>query len=261
LLEPYRYCPDGAYADDVMHQAFLEISAAAAILGNRRTRRLYDLGYIDDAGRRTKAGLAHTMRLRAAALAGGAFVLAAAAVLFLNFRGENIRGGKNAVQLSASTSGGNGAQVQEAQPMQQATGSPKPAPRPASEPQGSPVPVTGTSATEQPQTGYAPPQEKPPGGDAVQQDLKPAATQQEGQGRTRKSHTQLKRKRYAQTGERRSRPAYYEPEASGGWDTDIWSAYSGRWNNDDQLRPGTLRSAHCLACLSDGGADCSRICR
>ena len=68
LEETYR--PGGAYVDDVMHLAFTEISRAASILGNPKTRKLYDQGYIDEFGKRTKAGLARASRVRTAVLAG-----------------------------------------------------------------------------------------------------------------------------------------------------------------------------------------------
>ena len=68
LEETYR--PGGAYVDDVMHLAFTEISRAACILGNPHTRKLYDQGYIDEFGKRTRAGLARTSRMRTAVLAG-----------------------------------------------------------------------------------------------------------------------------------------------------------------------------------------------
>ena len=55
LEQTYR--PGGAYLDDVMHLAFTEIANAAAILRNPRTRKAYDQGYIDERGRRTKAGM------------------------------------------------------------------------------------------------------------------------------------------------------------------------------------------------------------
>jgi len=68
LEETYR--PGGAYVDDVMHLAFTEISRAASILGNPKTRKLYDQGYIDEFGKQTKAGLARASRVRAAVLTG-----------------------------------------------------------------------------------------------------------------------------------------------------------------------------------------------
>ena len=66
------YCPGGAYLDDGMYKAFSEIRNAAKILCNPRTRRRYDLGYIDEDGRQTVAGRAHAVRLRTAWVSGAA---------------------------------------------------------------------------------------------------------------------------------------------------------------------------------------------
>ena len=66
------YCPGGAYLDDAMYKAFSEIRNAAKILCNPRTRRRYDLGYIDEDGRQTGAGRAHAVRLRTAWVTGAA---------------------------------------------------------------------------------------------------------------------------------------------------------------------------------------------
>ncbi len=67
LEEVYR--PGGASIDDAMHLAFTEISRAASILGNPRTRRLYDRGYIDEFGKRTSSGRARTAKMRAVVVA------------------------------------------------------------------------------------------------------------------------------------------------------------------------------------------------
>src|SRR6185312_16270150 len=58
------YNPDGGYSDDLLYEAFSQISNAAAILGNPKTRKFYDRGYIDEAGALTQAGLADKSRSR-----------------------------------------------------------------------------------------------------------------------------------------------------------------------------------------------------
>jgi curved DNA-binding protein CbpA len=79
------YRPGGTYTDDVMHQSFLEIANAAAILGNPGKRRLYDLNCIDETGKLTQTGLARAARVRKAALFSVASIAVIAGLLILNF--------------------------------------------------------------------------------------------------------------------------------------------------------------------------------
>ena len=110
LEDTYR--PGGAYVDDVMHLAFTEISRAASILGDPKTRKLYDQGYIDDFGKPTKAGLARTLRVRTAVLSCGAlFAIGLAGLAIFTVESQNRRSGPvesatdaNSVQHSSQLS-------------------------------------------------------------------------------------------------------------------------------------------------------------
>ena len=109
LEQAYR--PGGAYVDDVMHLAFTEISRAASILSNPKTRKLYDRGYIDEFGKPTKAGLARTSRVRTAVFSCGAlFAIGLAALAVFTVEPQDRRIGPleandaNSVQRASQVS-------------------------------------------------------------------------------------------------------------------------------------------------------------
>ncbi len=256
------YCPDGAYSDDAMHQAFSEIQNAAGILGNPKTRRLYDQGYIDGARRPTEAGLAHARKFRAISLSGGFLALAAAAVLFF---GIGIRPspkpGNSGVQTATLQERSIPSPAREAPPPPQAAANPSSAPTPKAAPE-----TPAIDPLQEAEPAQSAP-EKQPSQTASQPNGTPGYLPPAGSIQT---HAQAlpkagdpvekRRRKYAQQLERRRRSEFAGREPSNLWESDIWFPHrSAPYHPEDAPPYSTSRSASCLACLADGG-DCPGIC-
>jgi hypothetical protein len=228
------YRPDGTYADDVMHQAFLEISGAAVILGNRRARKLYDRNYIDETGRPTQAGLARTAQVRKAAIFSGAFIALAAGLLIVNFGGPAPEANRKSVLAGLPPQ-----KIAAAEP-------PRPAVSPSTEPDtkteankpGEENPNIGASAQASVQD-YLPPVEviKPKNGAA---EVRSEPIQAPGKPRRRPY------RQYSHAPDLREQ----DVELSGPLDR-------GRIAASDSP---VLKSAQCLACLTDDRVNCSKTC-
>ena len=255
LEQTYR--PGGAYADDVMHLAFTEISNAAEILRNPRKRKAYDEGYIDERGRPTKAGAARAARIRAVGLGSGLFLAGLAGFVILSswmttptnhaFEGTVHVENRNAPAAEP-----------QVLPQPQAV-LPASAPRPqeqTSKPDAQPSVTPPVPADDR---DYLPPQEasapKAPDGDtpvgqpAEKRDAsiprKSAAAQQPRQDQNNLPGAEQQRLA------RPSKPAQQDVQSY------IWFG----WPPHQPLRMSeSLRSAHCLACLTNHKADCSEAC-
>jgi curved DNA-binding protein CbpA len=248
------FCPDGAYTDDAMHHDLSEIQRAAEILGNPRTRRRYDLGYIDDSGRPTEAGLAHARRIRTFGLSG---LAAAGAMLLIMGFWPSSKLGNSGVQTASLQERATPAPAKAPPSTAQPAAAPAPALKAASEPpaanlaqhpqQAQPapqIPSSQTASQSREQSGYLPPPDRP-------------------QSRVQRSYgspAESRRRRYAQRLERRKRPEFAEQDPSNVWEQDIWFPHrSMRYDRDDAPAPSVSRSASCLACLAEGG-ECAGIC-
>ena len=253
LEEAYR--PGGAYVDDVMHLAFTDISRAASILGNPKTRKLYDQGYIDEFGKRTKAGLARASRVRTAVLAG--------AFLSIGFAGLTI--------FSIGHSNG---------PLESASHTNPPAQRApqASLPVSMPRPPEQTqkSASDE-KSGSQVPDAAPP----VQADARDYLPPKTGDGPESHPGQEAPRRPAPRLSLLPKRPAVQSARAKPGeqrppnperrrlarssrtgpqmLQSYIW--FGGPAPVSGATRTSqTLKSARCLACLTDHQADCSRAC-
>ena len=241
-----------------MHLAFTEISRAASILGNPKTRKLYDQGYIDEFGKRTKAGQARASRARTAVLAG-AFISVGIAGLAVFGIGQ----GNGPVESADHTS-------PPAEPAAQAS-APLSMPRP---PEGTQKPASNEKAGSQvPNVApplqadardYLPPETRkgsgshprhgsPEGPQERASRLTPlpksAADQGEQAKRGEQKTTNPQRRRFARLS--RTGPQILQ--------SYIW--FGGPLPASGAMRASqTLQSAHCLACLTDHKADCSRAC-
>jgi curved DNA-binding protein CbpA len=227
------YRPDGAYADDVMHRAFIEISSAAAILGNPRTRRLYDRNYIDESGRPTPAGLARAARARKAAIFSGGLSAAVAGLFILNFWGPAPEADRKSVQAGP--------------PPQQAVAKES---RPAVV-SPSHEPAAKTEANEAANGS-------PSGGAPIRE-----PTSQRWQKFRYYSHppsAERHARRFAGSTELGGETGSSGARAPGFWERDIRSPDSRPQGRIAASDSATLKSAQCLACLTSGSANCSRAC-
>ena len=250
------YQPGGAYVDDVMHLAFTEISRAASILGNPKTRTLYDLGYIDEFGKPTKAGVARASRARSAIFASALITIGLAGLAVFTIGHSN---------PPAETAG-------NVNPPAQHVFQPVPAPRP---PDQMPKSVSNDKPAPQAPDGAAPLQT-----DA--RDYLPLETR-DGPGDhtghvSRESPGEPKRPRLAvaprsrplqgaplRPGERRtSNPERRRTARLSRTGPELLQSYIWFGAPAPASRPigasQTLKTAHCLACLTDHQADCSRVC-
>jgi hypothetical protein len=252
------YRPGGAYVDDVMHLAFTEISRAASILGNPKTRKLYDQGYIDEFGKPTKAGLARTSRVRTAVFATGAlFAIGLAGLAVFTVGSQNRRSGP----MESATDANSVQHASQVSPPPAADQALKSAPNNKPAPQGSdgaaplqanardylppetkdgPKNPTGPVAPERPRAPGAPSLSAVPKNPSIQ-----PAQAKPSDGRT--PHPERRRvARLSRTG-----PGMVQ--------SYIWFGAPA-----PVLRPiratQTLKTAQCLACLTDHQADCSRAC-
>ena len=242
-----------------MHLAFTEISRAASILGNPKTRKLYDQGYIDEFGKQTETGRARTSRVRAALLAG--------ALLSTGFAGLAVFGiGQRDGPLESASHVNPPAQrvSQASQPVS--------IPRPPEEKQKSASneksESQGLDAAPPLQADardYLPPQTldgsgRHPGHEFPEGSREPArrlallpkgAAVKSAQAKPAERRTpNPERRRLARLS--RSGPQMLQ--------SYIW--FGGPAPASASIRASqTLKSAHCLACLTDHQADCSQACR
>jgi len=208
LEEAYR--PGGAYVDDAMHLAFTEISRAASILGDPKTRKLYDEGYIDEFGKPTKAGLARMSRVRTAVFSCSAlFAVGLAGLAVFTVESQN-RGDGARYHLPPETMDG-------------------------------PENPTGPVAEEHPQAPGAPSLFEAPKNLSIQ----------DAQGKPRERRT-----RNPELG----RVARLSRTGPGMVQSYIWFGAPAPASRPIRAAQ-TLKTAHCLACLTDHRADCSRACR
>ena len=257
LEEIYR--PGGAYVDDVMHLAFREISRAASILGNPKTRKLYDQGYIDEFGKRTKAGLARVSRVRTAVLAG--------AFLSIGFAG-----------LAVFSNGQNSGPLESANQTNPST---QPAPQ-ASPPVSMPRPLGSTQKSASNEKSGAQVPDAMPRLRADARDYLPAETRDDpGSPPRNGSPVDLREPGAPSPFAAPKSPAVQGAQAKPGQQKTptperrrfarlsrtgpqmlqsyIW--FGGPAPASGAMRTSqTLKTAHCLACLTDHQADCSRAC-
>ncbi|MGA7328683.1 MAG: DnaJ domain-containing protein [Rhodomicrobium sp.] len=294
------YCPDGAYSDDVMQHAFLEISNAAGIPCNPRTRWLYDCGYIDERGRPTRAGSERASRLRRLRISGA---LISFAVLFIiAFWVTNPNGAHTGIQASpsqASPSEGRVTQNRD-QAFQKVVS-------PAMEKtivfaDQSPLAAAATAATETmleeyPLPSIAPsfanqevdarsveasagmqPIAKPSSAEANPHDYLPPETifnpkhnffaggpkeKKQSSALISPKNNPFRRQKLSgrkQTPERQQTDTFFPPIA-GSRSTDIWMVPRAGAQTEDRLpASAAVRTAQCLACITNDRANCSKTC-
>jgi hypothetical protein len=236
-----------------MHQAFLEISNAAAILGNPRKRKLYDRNFIDETGKLTQAGHAHAVRARRAAIFGGAFIAAIASVLIFNFLGPALESNRKSVQSVPPDQ-----KIAAAQPSPAAVPS-SPAPetknganKPASQP------ASGAASAQANAQDYLPPAGPPqPKNDTVeapgQPSQEPARPRWQAQRQSHEPSRVERTPRLAQSTEPNSAADFRERDIG---------LRKPHYRGETEVSPSpTLRTAQCLACLTDDRANCSKICQ
>ena len=257
LEDTYR--PGGAYVDDVMHLAFTEISRAASILGDPKTRKLYDQGYIDDFGKPTKAGLARTLRVRTAVLSCGAlFAIGLAGLAIFTVESQNRRSGPvesatdaNSVQHSSQLSPPPAADqtlksVSNDKPASHGSDGAAPLQagardHPPPETKDGPENPAGPVAPERPRAPKAPSLFAAPKNRAIQ----------DAQAKPREQRTRNPELR---------RDARLSRTGPGMVQSYIWFGAPAPASRPIRAAQ-TLKTAHCLACLTDHRADCSRACQ
>jgi hypothetical protein len=241
-----------------MHQAFLEISNAAAILGNPQKRRLYDQNYIDETGNMTPAGLARAARVRNAVMVSTIFIAVIAGLFIFNFWGPVPEANHKSVQASPP-------------PQKVAAPEPSPSKAPASlEPEikteankpGNESPDAGAPAEASAQD-YLPPaalaKRKSAAGGVSSQPVQESANQRRPASR-QYSHTSGPAKltrRLAQSAERQGEAGFPGAAAPGEDKESAGPLDRGQTAASDSP---ALRTAQCLACLTNDRADCSRTC-
>ena len=266
------YRPDGAYTDDVMAQAFAEIAGAAAILCDPKTRKLYDRGYIDETGGRTKAGLARASRIRKAGVFGTLAVFGFAGLLVFNlWSGSSIRT-RDDVQVSGlpaalNDTGAQGVDGRSDDRQVSTDRAPLPAPLPsqqevsqkaksqADEKSDSSSPG-GSAAAEANARDYLPPETlfHPGSSGGLAKDRERAA-----QKSTIPPNQAKRNRRLAQKIERQKQPGLSNTAPSEIWESNIW--FPGSQSHAQDPAPGSaLRTAHCLACLANDQANCTKTC-
>jgi curved DNA-binding protein CbpA len=273
------YCPDGAYSDDVMQQAFLDISDAAEILTNSRTRKLYDRGLIDENGRRTEAGLAHASKTRTVIRRGALLVFGLASAVALHFLNANPTSSPNVAQGTDQTALHN----EHSNVTSAASSLPKPsdagpqtvakADQPAI-PEPSPAthgdrraevskdtpPISGSSHAEGRSHDYLPPETTVNAQNGLPQ-TSGATGRVRGQGPQKSGVSpEPQRKRQAQSFDRRRRSTSLNSAAPDMWRSNIWLPESFSHASDPASVTPTLRTAQCLACLTNDRANCSARC-
>jgi hypothetical protein len=238
----------------VMHLAFTDISRAAFILGNPKTRKLYDRGYIDEFGKRTRTGRVRASRVRAAVLAG--------AFLSTGFAGLAIFSISSSNPPPESTSLLNPAPQRAAQAFP-----PVSQPRPPEETQKSASNEKsgsqGLKASLPLQADareYLPPEARDAPENHQRQDSSESSPRlsllpkspaiQSAHGKPGERRTPNPERR------RLARLSRTSPQMLQSY---IW--FGRPVPNSGPIRASqTLKTAHCLACLTDHEADCSRAC-
>ncbi len=258
LEQTYR--PRGAYVDDVMHLAFTEISNAAAILRNPRTRKAYDQGYIDERGIRTKAGAARAARVRAFGLGSGLLLASLAGFMIISsWTGTQTRGASQGTDHVEDKI----APVIEPQAAAQAEAiSPASTPQPqeqASKPDVQQPPLSPPVHADD--RDYLPPQEaldpKTPAGDQPAVPVQPAGNPYSSIPRKSAGLPQPRQDQQNLPRQEQRRPAWLSKPAQ----QHVQSTIRFGWPPHQSLRISeSLRSAYCLACLTNHNADCSTAC-
>jgi hypothetical protein len=256
LEDTYR--PGGAYVDDVMHLAFTEISRAASILGNPKTRKLYDQGYIDEFGKPTKAGLAHTSRVRTAVFAAGALVaIGLVGLAVFTVESQNRR----SVPIESANDANSVQHASQLSPPPAADQTLKPASNDKPASQGS----DGAAPLQVDARDYPPPETKDgpenlAGPIAPERPRAPGAPSLFAAPKNRAIQDAQ-----AKPGERRTRnpdwrrAAHLSRTGSGIVQSYIWFGAPAPASRPIRAAQ-TLKTARCLACLTDHQADCSRAC-
>lgn len=249
LEETYR--PGGAYVDDVMHLAFTEISRAASILGNPKTRKLYDQGYVDEFGKPTKVGLARASRARTAVLAG--------AFLSIGFAGLAI--------FSIGHSNGPLESASHTNPLAQRAPQaslPVSMPRPPEQTQQSASTEKSAPPLQADARDYLPPETRDdpgghPGHSSAEAPREPAPRLTLPPKRPTVQSARAKPVEQRPSNPERRRLARSSRTGPQILQSYIW--FGGPAPASGAMRTSqTFKSAHCLACLTDHQADCSRAC-
>jgi hypothetical protein len=254
------YRPDGTYADDVMHQAFIEISSAAGILRNPGMRRLYDRNYIDESGRPTAAGLARAARARMTAIVCGASIAFIAGLFILNVWGPALEVRKKSIQAGPPPP-----QVAVTEPSSAAL----------SPSLGAAAKTDANGAAAGPGDGApaeANAEDYLPRGEVLKRKTTAANVPSERIQELRKPYRQSYRKYVQKPGpamqtqglahnaERSHGAASSDTAAAELWQEDIWFPGSSRRSKVAASDSPTLKSAQCLACLTGERANCSKTC-
>ncbi len=258
LEQTYR--PGGAYADDVMHLAFTEISNAAEILRNPRKRKAYDQGYIDERGRPTKAGAARAARIRTVGLGSGLLLASVAGFGILSSWMTTPT--NHAFEETVHVENRNAPAAEpQVLPQPQAV-LPASAPRPqeqASKPDAQPSSTPPVPADDR---DYLPPQEaseqKAPDGDTPAGHAQPAEKRDASIPRKSAAAPQPRQDQHNLPRPEQQRLAPLSKPAHQDVQSYVWFG----WPPHQPLRISeSLRSAHCLACLTNHNADCSEACQ
>jgi curved DNA-binding protein CbpA len=270
------YCPDGAYSDDVMRQAFLDISNAASILRDPEKRWQYECGYIDESGRPTREGNDRAQRRKRLQVSRA--LLCFAALFLIAFwvvnPGHNSAGREALAPASTSTGNGEQASAKALLPPKEKTilfpG------QPAMDAAASATAGTRVQETSSPQVlpsiaqseaaSPAPPATPGHSAEANPADyLPPKTIFQPNPGRE-------KRQRGAQISRKNIPPAQSKPgRHAGEMEERRTASLPPRGTTETTLsrRPGirelrfpvsAARSAQCLACITNDEANCSKLC-
>jgi curved DNA-binding protein CbpA len=252
LEDAYR--PGGAYVDDVMHLAFTDISRAASILGNPKTRKLYDRGYIDEFGKRTRTGRVRASRVRTAVLACAFLSIGFAGLAVFSFDSSN------SPPESASLTNPPTQRAAQALPPVSQPRPPEETQKSASNEKSGSQGLKASLPLQADTREYLPPEAKDAPENHPRQDSSessprlsvppksPAIQGARGKPAERRTPNPERRRlaRLSRTG----------PQMLQSY---IW--FGRPAPNSGPIRASqTLRTAHCLACLTDHGADCSRAC-
>ena len=245
------YRPGGAYIDDVMHQAYMEIAAAAAILTNPKTRKLYDKGYIDERGKPTQAGVAKASRDRKAVLAGALVSACLGGLLVLPFWDAEMSSVPSMKNETAS------APLRNPVPLPSAAGQPvvsAPAPTEKDASIGfsdasKDSPSTPQAARQAEARDYLPP-------DTVVHSSRDRSGESSIDGAPHSRISQRNIERNARNLERTQHAALSKPGPS---KLRLWSDGAAQAREVGPVSR-SLRTAHCLACLTDHQAECAKAC-
>ncbi len=247
------YQPGGAYVDDVMHLAFTEISRAASILGNPKTRTLYDQGYIDEFGKPTKAGVARASRARSAIFATALFTIGLAGLAVFTIGHSDV---------PAETGGHVNPPAQHAFQPVSAPRQPDRMPKSVSNDKPAPQASDGAAPLQADARDYLPLETKDgPGnhtGHASRESPREPATASLAAAPKRRSLQGAPLKQGERSPEQR-RTARLSRTGPAMLQSYIWFGAPAPVSRPVRASQ-TLKSARCLACLTDHQADCSRTC-